>query len=161
MARPRGTAGRRTTRDTDSPPANDHVAPRRTPGRPRLTPDEWRERLEDYCRRYSVAARDDGLPPFPSGQRESPQHREWMALYKAHRRLAERGTDAGDLERRQLLLASQRGRCTVCRSPLELGDSRLDDWPPGPAVLHGQCLELVSLARMLGPDAVERAKGRC
>jgi len=91
------------------------------------------------------------------------QHREWMSLYKAHRRLTERGPDAasaGDLARRQRLLSAQRGRCTVCRKPLELGVSRLDDWQPDPAVLHGQCLELVSLARSLGADSLERARSR-
>jgi hypothetical protein len=114
------------------------------PGRPRLTVEALRERLADYCARYRVALGDAGLPPFPSGRRETEQHREWMALYKAHR---------------QGLLASQRARCVVCRKPLDLEDARLDDHRD-PAVLHARCLELVALARSFGPEALDRAKGR-
>ena len=133
--------------------------PRR--GRPRLTPQELRDRLAEYCGRYSVALNDEGLPPFPAGQRETAQHREWMSLYKAHRRLSERGTDSGDLERRQALLAVQHGRCVVCRKPLDLEQARLDGQRNADAaVLHARCLELVALARTLGPEALERARSR-
>ena len=111
-------------------------------GRPRLSPDELRQRIDDYCRRYGASVSPEGLPPFPTGRRETRQHREWIAVYKAHRRLArrERGqcercdapvTDgsvlceghqdaaasqgaAVSLEDRRSLLAGQRGRCPVC-----------------------------------------------
>jgi len=83
-----------------------------------------------------------------------------MSLYKAHRRLSDRGPGTADLERRQELLASQRGRCGVCRKPLDLDDSRLDAHEADPAVLHARCLELVALARALGPDALDRVRTR-
>ena len=134
------------------------VASRR--GRPRVTPEQFRERVRDYCGRYGVTLNDEGLPPFPAGQRETAQHREWMSLYKAHRRLSDRGPGTADLERRQELLASQRGRCGVCRKPLDLDDSRLDAHETAPAVLHARCLELVALARALGPDALDRVRTR-
>ena len=112
-----------------------------------------------YCKRHDVTLSDDGLPPFPAGRRETDQHREWMSLYKAHRRLSERGPSTADLTRRQELLTGQHGRCAVCRKPLELGDARLDDHKAA-AVLHETCLKLVELARTLGGDALDRVKAR-
>jgi hypothetical protein len=115
-----------------------------------------------------VGLNDQGLPPFPAGQRETEQHRDWMALYKAHRRLSERTPSTADLARRQALLTEQRGRCPVCHKALEIADSRLDDADAidgnpqhaAAAVLHAPCRQLVDLARSLGSDAVDRAKTR-
>jgi hypothetical protein len=137
-------------------------------GRPRVTPEELRGRLIAYCKRHGVGLNDEGLPPFPAGQRETEQHREWMALYKAHRRLAERKPSTADIDRRQELLTRQQGRCSVCDKPLELADSRLDDSDAidgnprhaAAAVLHAPCRQLVDLARSLGGEALERAKAR-
>lgn len=130
-------------------------------GRPRLTAEQLRERLAEYCTRHAVALNDEGLPPFPAGRRETTQHREWMSLYKAHRRLSERGPDTAELERHQQLLAAQHGRCEVCRKSLDLEEARLDGQPPAKAaVLHPRCLELVALARALGSEALERARSR-
>lgn len=129
-------------------------------GRPRLTPEDLRTRVAAYCSRYGLARNDEGLPPFPAGMRETQQHREWMALYKAHRRLSDRGPAGADLERRQELLAAQRARCAVCRKPLDLEDARLDGREPDPAVLHARCLDLVTLARALGPEAFNRVRAR-
>src|SRR5215510_13787169 len=100
--------------------------PRR--GRPRLTPGDLRERIAAYCNRHGATTNDEGLPPYPGGRRETAQHREWMALYKAQRRLSARAPEAGagDVARRQELLSDQRGRCPICRKPLELAESRLD-----------------------------------
>ena len=143
-------------------PSQQAPAPR---GRPRLSPEAVRDRIAAYCTRHGVNVNDEGLPPFPGGKRESAQHREWMALYKAHRRLSAREANAGagDLSRRQELLSDQRGRCPVCRKPLELTESRLDE-PEArdrdAAVLHSSCFELVSLARGLGVEALERLKAR-
>jgi hypothetical protein len=134
------------------------AGPRR--GRPRLTPEDLRKRLADYCARYGVEPNDEGLPPFPAGQRETAQHREWMSLYKAHRRLSDRSPGSADLEQRQELLATQRGRCVVCRKMLDLEDARFDGQTPDPAVLHAQCLELVALARALGSEALDCARAR-
>jgi hypothetical protein len=58
------------------------------PGRRRLTPEDVQKRITEYCERYDVRPNETGLPPFPSGQRETQQHREWMAVYRAHSRLA-------------------------------------------------------------------------
>ena len=137
-------------------------------GRPRLTPEELRERIIGYCKRHGVGLNAQGLPPFPAGRRETEQHREWMALYKAHRRLGERRPSAADLARRQELLTLQQGRCPVCHAALELADSRLDDADAidgnprhdAAAVLHAPCRKLVDLARSLGVAALERAKAR-
>jgi hypothetical protein len=43
----------------------------------------------------------EGLPPFPSGQRETAQHREWLGLYKLKSRLGRRA----------------RGQCERCPAP--------------------------------------------
>ena len=150
------------------PAASSHAEPllRNPRGRPPVTPDVLSARVAAYCKRYSVTANDGGLPPFPAGKRETEQHREWMTLYKAHQRLSQRGPSTADLERRHELLAHQHGRCLVCRKPLDLDDSRLDDAKangkpsPDPAVLHARCLELVNLARSLGGDALDHAKTR-
>jgi hypothetical protein len=83
-----------------------------------------------------------------------------MALYKAQRRLSTRGPDPADLAKRQELLTAQRGRCPVCRKPLDAGDARLDSREADPAVLHTPCLQLVELGRALGREALERAKER-
>jgi hypothetical protein len=130
------------------------------PGRPRLTREKLQSRIADYCHRHGVNVNDEGLPPFPAGKRETEQHREWMSLYKAHHRLSERGSGTADLAQRQELLAAQRGRCPVCRRPLELDDSRLDTQKAEPAVLHERCLQLVGLARAVGPEALDRVKDR-
>jgi hypothetical protein len=62
-------------------------------GRPGLTAEGYQARLDAYCVLYGVSVTPEGIPPFPSGRRETAQHREWIALYKAHRRLVEsRGT---------------------------------------------------------------------
>jgi hypothetical protein len=128
-----------------------------------MTPEALQERVAAYCKEYGVSVTADGLPPFPSGQRETDQHREWMALYKAHRRIAQRsaGPDARDVQKIHELLAAQRGRCPICRKSVEPADARLDDQPHGdPAALHAACLQLVELSRSLGLDALERVKER-
>jgi hypothetical protein len=158
MARAKRTIGKHSN-DDDPPPARSGPGP--GPGRPRLTPEAFRERVAAYCKEYDVPATAEGLPAFPSGQRETAQHREWMALYKAHRRLAERsaGPGAKDAARIQELLTAQRGRCPICRKPLDLAEARLDG-PSNPAALHAPCSQLVALARSLGKDALDRAKDR-
>lgn len=70
-------------------------------GRPRLTDDDLAARVRAYSVRYDVRAGAGSLPPFPSGKRESEQHREWLALYKLSSRLARRA----------------RGQCERCPEP--------------------------------------------
>jgi hypothetical protein len=145
--------------EPDTPPVSS-ARPGR--GRPRLTADDLRRRIAGYCARYGVASRDDGLPPFPAGRRESPQHREWMALYKAHRRLADRGPGEAVARELQEQLAAQKGCCAVCHKPLSPAEARPDARArgAGPAALHARCLQLLELARELGPDALEALRSR-
>jgi len=145
---------------TRKAPPSGALGARAARGRPRLTPDDVRDRIAAYCKRYGVAPNAEGLPPFPGGQRETQKHREWMALYKAHRRLASRGPSSDLVEQLQDLLARQHGRCPVCRKPVELAEVRLDATSADPAVLHPPCLELVTLARGLGAEALDRVRAR-
>lgn len=122
-------------------------------GRPRLGPEVYAERLSAYCTRYGVAPSAEGLAPFPTGRRETPQHREWIALYKAHSRLARRergqcercestasdgsiycaahrpklapraGAHSASLVDRRRLLRAQRGRCPICNRKLDIADA--------------------------------------
>ena len=117
-------------------------------GRPRLTPELYQERLSAYCAKYHVAPLETGLPPFPAGQRETPQHSEWMALYKAHQRIARHAHSAED---RRALLESQDGRCPVCAEKVDPKDAA--DHPR--AVLHPRCAQLATLAEPLGPSALD------
>ena len=49
-----------------------------------MTQEALQERIDAYSRRYKVSTRGPmGLPPYPAGERETPQHRDWMVLYKA------------------------------------------------------------------------------
>ena len=109
--------------------------------------------MSDYCARYGVTPSAEGLPPFPAGRRETPQHREWISLYKTYNRLArrERGqcercsapasegsvfceahradvsaraaSHGASLEDRRGLLNAQDGRCPICGQKVDLWDS--------------------------------------
>ena len=124
-----------------------------TRGRPRLSTEELQARIAAYCERYGVATNPGGLPRFPTGKRETRQHRDWIAVYKAHDRLARRRR--GQCERcaapasegsvfcgmhaqtttarsarggssvadRRVLLGSQGGRCPICAGELDLSRS--------------------------------------
>ena len=128
-------------------------------GRPRLTIAIYQGRLEVYCRRYGAVCGPDGLPPFPTGKRETAQHREWLALYKTRDRLARRG----------------QGRCERCLEPVADGGVLCEAHrqgrprPPGgacpvclepapDAALHPRCRRLAALAADLGPKALERLR---
>jgi hypothetical protein len=100
-------------------------------GRRPVTPEELSARVAAYCARYDVRPNDVGLPPFPTGRRETDQHREWLALYKAHDRVQRRTASASGMT------------CPVC---LAASGS------------HADCRALLKLARSLGPDAVDRAR---
>jgi hypothetical protein len=101
-------------------------------GRPRLTPEAFAARVDAYCARYGVTRTATGLPPFPTGQRESPQHRDWQSLYKMNDRLKKRA-DAPSTE-----------ACPVC-----LKDGTAS---------HATCRALLKAAEALGPDALDRAR---
>lgn len=122
-------------------------------GRPRLTPEEYEARIRAYCAKYSVKPNTQGFPPYPAGRRETPQHREWMKLYKAHSRMARRtrgqcercgaavsdgsifceahraakpattGDHGASSDQRRALFDSQAGRCPICGEAVDLRDS--------------------------------------
>ena len=156
-------------------------------GRPRLTAEAYQARLEAYCATYKVAPLVTGIPPFPAGRRETPQHREWIALYKAHDRLGRRArgqcercaaavTDGsvfcdepradataraaspgGSVEDRRALLKGQDGRCPICG--LEVGLQDPVDQGHGPGrLLHVRCHQLVGLVFAQGPDVLGRLR---
>ena len=122
--------------------------------RPPLTDDQVRDKVHAYCERYGVSPGSEGLPPFPSGRRESLQHREWLTVYRALQRLKARSAGVRDE-------TTAKGSCPVCSravSPQDAvafqraGRSRS-------ATLHRDCAELARLAEKTGPDAVARLSG--
>jgi hypothetical protein len=125
-------------------------------GRPRLTEEVLAQRIADYCVRYDVTARNEsGFPAFPAGQRETPQHREWVVLFKAQSRLR----DTGPRDLRNALLLAQGGRCPVCTEEIAAEAGVLVSGAPGSKVLvHGPCGRLLRLALELGPSAFDRAR---
>ena len=112
-------------------------------GRPPLTDEQVRERVEEYCARYGVKDRNEaGFPTFPAGLRETAQHREWITLYKLFSRSRRRsGTVVGAPP------AGSEKSCAVClgRGTLGRGD-------------HRRCAVAVDLVRSLGPEALERIR---
>jgi hypothetical protein len=122
--------------------------------RPALTDDQVREKVLAYCHRYDVSPGPEGLPPFPSGRRESLQHREWLTVYRALQRLKARSAGVA-------AETSAEGSCPVCTRALgpadavafqRAGRSRSER-------LHGDCAELARLAEKAGPEAVARLSG--
>lgn len=126
-------------------------------GRPPLTEDVLRQRIADYCARYGVRSLNaDGLPPYPAGQRESRQHREWIVLHKGLSRLrAREGLD--NVEERERLHLAQKGRCPVCAQNV---DSRavLDRDLSGRVrgLVHRECARVLRMAEDAGAETVAR-----
>jgi hypothetical protein len=125
-------------------------------GRPRLTEEVLAQRIAAYCARYGVGARNEaGFPAFPAGQRETPQHREWVVLFKAQSRLR----DAGPRELRNALVLSQGGRCPVCTDEIPAeGGAVVPGAADAKVLVHAACGRLLRLALELGPSAVDRAR---
>jgi hypothetical protein len=114
-------------------------------------------RIASYCERYGVAARPDGLPPFPSGRRETRQHKEWLALYRARRRADERRAAASAAPASALATASDQpaAGCPVCGAgiaPQDAATYRTRRRRPT-LVLHRRCAELARAAEAAGPEA--------
>ena len=142
-----------------------------TRGRHRLTREELEARTREYCQRYGVTVSASGLPPFPSGRRETQQHRDWMAAYKAHQRLGRR--ERGQCERcaapasdgsvfceahragasdRSARQGAMRDGCPIC-------GRRVARREPGSAgVLHAACRRLAGLAEAAGPETLDRLR---
>lgn len=132
-------------------------------GRPRLTEDDLKARIKAYCKAYGAGTNDQGLPEFPSGKRETPQHKEWISLYKLWNRLGRRkrgqcercqepasegsifcethkggsfGPSADEkvsLEDRRELMTAQKGLCPICAEKLDLLESVAHRNPEGRA----------------------------
>lgn len=151
--------------------------------RHRLTPEDLQARITEYCARYGVEPNAEGLPPFPSGQRETPQHRDWIGVYKAHDRLerrqrgqcarceapavdgvlfceTHRARDAGlSAQDRKTILETQNGRCPICAEKVGLRDALDHARARGQAAfLHARCNRLVSLAAGLDRDGLDRLR---
>jgi hypothetical protein len=107
-----------------------------------------------YCERYDVSPGPEGLPPFPSGRRESLQHREWLTVYRALQRFKARSAGAAGE-------TAPEGSCPVCSRAVDSDDAV--PFPRGgrsrPAKLHRACAELARLAEKAGPEAVARLGG--
>ncbi len=120
-------------------------------GRPALTDDQVRDKVHAYCERYHVSPGPQGFPPFPSGRRESPQHREWLTVYRALQRLRARSA-AIPAE------TSAEGACPVCSRAVN-PDGALA-FTRGrrsrPTKLHPECADLAGMAEKAGPEAVAR-----
>ncbi len=123
--------------------------------RPPLTEEQVQEKLVAYCERYGVSPGAGGLPPFPSGQRETQQHREWQTVYRALQRFTRRAS-ALDASKAPEPGASI---CPVCSGTLERSLAvpfarHAGATSARPASLHPSCAELARLAQSLGPAAV-------
>jgi len=126
-------------------------------GRPALTEEQVRDKVLAYCERYHVSPGPEGLPPFPSGMRETRQHREWLTVYRAHQRWRRRSgvspsssaTPAG---------GSAPVVCPICARPLQSDLAILRAHRTGrtarPVALHPTCAELARLAETVGPEAL-------
>ena len=127
-------------------------------GRPRLSEEVLAQRIDDYCARHGVTERNaSGFPAYPTGKRETPQHREWVVLFKAKSRLS----GAGSADARAALLATQNGRCTVCAEEIGVDDGTVVPGAPGShtkLLVHAACGKLLRLALELGPSALDRAR---
>ena len=126
-----------------------------------MTQEALQERIDAYCKRYKVSKRGaTGLPPYPAGERETPQHRDWIVLYKAISRFRRRQAALPTSPERAAALKAQDGRCPICLAALGAeGQAALK--PQGGATLtivHPDCDELLSLVLKLGPSVLDRLR---
>jgi hypothetical protein len=156
-------------------------------GRPRLSEDDLKARVSAYCKSYGASLTDQGLPEFPSGKRETPQHREWISLYKLWNRLGRRkrgqcercqepamdgsvfceehrasaaGQHRASLDERKELLEAQKGLCPICAQKVDLPESVEHGTVDGrvQALLHASCNRLAGLAQAVGPEGIDRLR---
>ncbi len=125
-------------------------------GRPPLTEEQVRARVAAYCQRYHVSPGPGGLPPFPTGRRETRQHREWLTVYRALQRAKARAAAAASVPAE----TPAGGSCPVCGRPLRedlavVRARRAGEQQP-PVSLHPTCAELVRLADTVGPQTLAR-----
>ena len=127
-------------------------------GRPPLTDEQLRAKVIAYCERHGVSpVPANGLPPFPSGQRETPQHREWLTVYRAlHRREARSSAMAAAAR------SDSGALCPVCALALKPEDAvpvRAGGRRAAFRNAHAACADLLRLAEKAGPDAIARLTG--
>jgi hypothetical protein len=120
-------------------------------GRPALTEDQVRAKVAAYCEKYQVSPGPDGLPPFPSGRRETRQHREWLTVYRALQRRRKRSVAASASS------GVPGGACSICARALP-SDLAVPWAPPGstPISVHPACADLARFAAAVGPEALAR-----
>ena len=127
-------------------------------GRPALTEEQVRDKVLAYCARYHVSPGPEGLPPFPSGRRETPQHREWLTVYRAHQRWLRRCATASAPSSATSTGSSARVVCPICERSLQRDLAVFRAHRTGkaaePVALHPTCAELARLAEAVGPDAL-------
>jgi hypothetical protein len=125
-------------------------------GRRPHTEVQVRAKVLTYCERYGVSPGPEGLPPFPTGKRETRQHREWLTVYRALQRSKARAASQVPVEPGGPTTGAE---CPVCSSSLEpdlaVPYARRAARSARPALLHPACAELARLAETLGPAAVE------
>jgi hypothetical protein len=124
-------------------------------GRPPLSEDQVRDKVLAYCARYGVSPGPAGLPPFPSGKRESRQHREWLTVYRALQRSRQRA----DLAPGRPARDAGAPLCPVCAlvvDPKESARIDAEGRRAGSATLHPACADLARLAEKAGPETVAR-----
>lgn len=118
-------------------------------GRPPLSEDVVRERVADYCARYDVRARNaEGFPIYPTGKRESPQHREWVVLYKTFNRMRAR-QGARPLPENP----NDPPGCPIC-----LKEVAADDEKSSRPTVHAECNEVLQFLIRAGPAVLDRIR---
>jgi hypothetical protein len=137
-------------------------------GRPALDEAGLQARVDAYCRRYGTTREPSGLPPFPAGQRETAQHRQWLAIYRAQKRLllrvagagsgADSGADSGSGSAGGVGAPASSSNCPVCARALQT--ERVSFAPKGsrskPVNLHRQCAEVARVVESLGAAGAAR-----
>jgi hypothetical protein len=123
-------------------------------GRPPHTDEQVRAKATAYCERYGVSPGPGGLPPFPSGKRETRQHREWLTVYRAVQRCEARSSASATSDPDAV--------CPVCALALTSEDA-VPVRPSGRRTAsrnaHAACAELLLLAEKAGPEAMSRLTG--
>jgi hypothetical protein len=146
-------------------------------GRPAVTEEVLQARISDYCARYAVTPdKNTGLPPFPAKKRETPQHREWITILKAHARLRRRlalcrrcdqpvASSTAFCKEHEPRSANNpalvsRASCVVCgdRVPITAAVEHRRDPRSEPAWVHPNCRELILLAQKAGPGLLDRLR---
>ena len=125
-------------------------------GRPPLTEEQVRAKVLTYCERHGVSPVPEGLPPFPSGKRETRQHREWLTVYRAQQRLLARVAGGAPLVASS---GDPEVTCALCTRPVSSEEAvpfaragrRGRPWQ-----LHAGCADLLRRAEGAGPDTVAR-----